>query len=153
MAHQRAWRVGALERCCAKKMARKRTTIIFATFLLVGASVVALIPATIEWSGKRNTEYGARYVENQFDRIPVGMAARSVEGLIGEPISRTTHSDYPVWALREDSVRERLGRGKNIEVEVWSYSMPKNPHRDYELIHVAFGPSKEVLGKERWVTD
>lgn len=134
------------------KMHRKRTIIIFATLLLIGASVVAL-PLMIEWQGKRNTEYSSKYSNERFDQIQVGMPAESVVTLVGEPISRSTQKDYPVWALREISVRERLGKDSKFDMEVWSYSSPRNPRQDYELIHVAFGPSKEVIDKERWVTD
>ena len=133
-------------------MNRKRPGIVLGV-LLLGAAFVVSISAINEWVGKRNTEYGEQYAENGFDKIQVGMSSESVVSLIGDPVSRDPHDDYPVWALQEDSVRNRLGKDSKIKLVVWSYSSPKNPRRDYELIHVSIGPGNKVIGKERWVTD
>ncbi len=133
-------------------MNRKRTGIVFAV-LLLGASFLVSIFAVIEWAGRANTDYSGQYAENRFDEIKVGMSSESVIGLIGNPISSEIHEEYPVWALREDSVRERLGKDTKIKLIVWSYSSPRNPRKDYELVQVSLGPSNEVIEKERWVTD
>lgn len=124
-----------------------------AVFILLATSSIPAIQFAIEWSGKRNTGYGSGYTREQFDKISIGMPANSVKSLIGDPVARTHHPDYPVWALREKSVREQLGIEAKLNMEVWSYSKPLNYRRDYELTEVAFGPEQKVIEKERWVTD
>ena len=111
------------------------------------------LPVIIESAGRTNTEYSAQYVEERFEQIQVGMSTESVVELVGEPVSRKGHKDYPVWALREEALGERLGKEAKIQMDGWSYSSPRNPRKDYELVHVAFGPGNQVIGKERWVTD
>lgn len=130
----------------------KRTGIVLAV-LLLGISFLVSIPAFIEWAGRANTDYSRQYVEKRFGEIKIGMSAESVVDLIGDPVSRQIHEDYPVWALREDSVRDRLGKDAKIKMVVWSYSSPKNSRQDYELVQVSFGPGNQVISKERWVTD
>jgi hypothetical protein len=124
-----------------------------AIVILLLISLAALFPMAVEWSGKRNTDYGGGYSPEQFDQIEIGMPQESVRELVGDPIERGTNKDYPVWALREDSVRERLDIDAKFDMEVWSYSRPRNSRQDYELVQVAFGPEQKVIEKDRWVTD
>jgi hypothetical protein len=106
-----------------------------------------------DYFGMRNTTYTKGFSEDAYSSIQNGMHYEDVVTRLGEPISANINREYPVWALRDEKVRKRLGKDNTFDMKVISYSEPSDPMKDYELVQIAFGPDLKVISKEKWVTD
>lgn len=106
-----------------------------------------------DYFGRQNTGYTDSYTEDRFASIHKGMSYESVINLLGEPLSVSVYRNYPVWALRDADIRERLGRDTTFDMKVISYSEPLDHTKDYELVQIAFDPNLNVVETEKWVTD
>ena len=106
-----------------------------------------------DYFGVRNTNYTKDFSEDAYSSIQNGMHYEDVVRKLGEPISSNINRGYPVWALRDEKVRERLGKDNTFDMKVISYSEPSDPKKDYELVQIAFGPDLTVINKDKWVTD
>jgi hypothetical protein len=126
--------------------------VLLGVLVVLAATVILYFPVQ-ELLGRRNTRYSERFSGNSFSQIQIGMPRERVVELLGPPLSTRTHPDYPVWALREEQVRSRYGKDNLIQMEVLSFSEPKDSGRDYELVRVALGPDSTVIATEKWVTD
>jgi hypothetical protein len=103
--------------------------------------------------GRQNTRYSARFTPARFDQLGLGRPRAAVTSLLGQPFHITVRTNYPGWALREPTMRQRYGTNNLIRFEVMSFSEPKKVMHDYELVDVAIGPDCFVVAKERFVTD
>ena len=106
-----------------------------------------------DYFGVRNTTYAKGFSEDVYSSIHNGMRYEDVVTRLGDPISKNINREYPVWALRDEKVRKRLGKDQTFEMKVISYSEPSDPMKDFELVQIAFGPDLTVISKEKWVTD
>ena len=106
-----------------------------------------------DYFGRKNTNYSSSFTEDSYDAIRKGMSYQSVINLLGEPLSSNVNRDYPVWALRDANIRERLGPDTTFDMKVILYSEPLDQMKDYELVQIAFDQNLNVVETEKWVTD
>jgi len=105
-----------------------------------------------EFNALRNTRYSSQFTDERFNQVVVGMPRSAVVGLLGEPFSISTLTNYPVWALNDDGVRQHYGTNAQLMIEALSFSIEKNKG-DYEEVEVWIGPDDRVVERNRWVTD
>ena len=136
----------------AKEM---KTPLAISAVVAVGIIFVAawMIGPCHDYFGQKNTNYSSSFTEDRYDEIRKGMSYESVIHLLGEPLSASVNRDYPVWALRDANIRERLGRDTTFDMKVISYSEPLDQMKDYELVQIAFDQNLNVVEPEKWVTD
>ncbi len=104
-------------------------------------------------SSVRNTAYSERYSWVSFAGVNYGLPRAKVIEALGAPLSTTTYSSYPVWALRSEDARNRYGRDNSIPVESAMFSMPRDSKQDFHWVEVSFGPEGTVLDTFNYITD
>ena len=81
------------------------------------------------------------------------MLRSAVVDLLGNPLQTSTLTNYPVSALRDESVRCHYGTNAKLPLEALYFSRARADRGDYDLVCVWVGPDDEVVQYERWVTD
>ncbi len=120
--------------------------------LIVLASPVLLLGPIHDFIGLRNTVYSSRFTVQRYAQVAVGVPRATVVDLLGAPHQTSTLMNYPVWALRDESVRRHYGTNSELQIETLSFSRAKNGG-DYDMVSVWIGPDNKVIQHERWVTD
>jgi hypothetical protein len=105
-----------------------------------------------DFIGLRNTVYSSRFSVERFELIHVGVPRGTVVDLLGDPLESAMLTNYPAWALRDESVRRHYGTNAELQIETLSFSRSKNGG-DYDWVSVWIGPENNVIQNERWVTD
>ena len=105
-----------------------------------------------DFIGLRNTVYSSHFSVERYDQIHVGVPRPTVIDLLGAPLATSTLTNYPVWALRDESVRRHYGTNAELQIETLSFSRAKNGG-DYDMVSVWVGPDNKVIQHGRWVTD
>ncbi|MCD6050721.1 MAG: hypothetical protein K0Q55_2124 [Verrucomicrobia bacterium] len=105
-----------------------------------------------DFIGLRNTVYSSPFTVERYSQVAVGVPRHTVVDLLGPPVQTRTLTNYPVWALRDEGVRQRYGTNAVLQIETLSFSFAKNGG-DCDTVSVWIGPDNKVIQHERWVTD
>ena len=133
-------------------MKKIRPFLIVLAVLVLLASALFLFYPVHDFIGLRNTVYSSSFTPERYAQVAVGTPRATVVDLLGAPLESSKRTNYPVWALRDVSVRQRYGTNTELQIETLSFSCAMSSG-DYDLVTVWIGPDNKVIQHERWVTD
>ena len=133
-------------------MKKIRPFLIVLAMLVLLASPLFLYYPIHDFMGLRNTVYSSRFTVERYSQVAVGAPRPTIVDFLGPPLQTHTLTNYPVWALRDEGVRQRYGTNAELQIETLSFSRAKNGG-DYDMVSVWIGPDNKVIQHERWVTD